>query len=56
MINNLQNKELEEALALLQSYKEMDLSLPIGILEDINEEVHSPAFLKLICEENEHDI
>lgn len=56
MIKETKNTELQEALALLDCYDELNNSLPVSILEDINEEVHCAKFLQLINENNEHDI
>ncbi|WP_297522728.1 hypothetical protein [uncultured Clostridium sp.] len=56
MIKEIENTELQEALTLLDCYEDLQNTVPASVLEDINEEVHSTRFLKLISENNEHDI
>lgn len=56
MEKRFNNDELAEALTLLSCYDEVETFAIESILEDINEEVHSSKFLKLISENNERDI
>lgn len=56
MIQEVKNDELTEALTLLSCYEEIESFSMESILEDINEEVHSSKFLKLISDNNDHDI